>query len=378
MKLTLVKERIQKGSALASKVVSTKSNLPILANLKLTAREDNVLQIEASDLELSISLQIPAKVEDTGEITVPARKFTEYLGSINAETLTIFEDGNQLTVETDRSTASFITMPVTDFPEIPVADTSRSVFLVETPTFKDMVKHVSFAAATGDAHPVLSGVLFRPVDSGDVDVVATDSFRLSKMTIPIEGDLQQDLIIPAVALREIDAIMGESLIHDESPTSISVGISEDGNQVFFQVGEVEVVSRLLDAEFPNYEKIMPGESNTTATFTTKQLVDVIRSTAIFASREAQAIKLTFNVESNQLDLSARSSELGMVDGSIIGEIEGDDITVGFNARYILDALGSFKGDTVTIGMGSTTAATMFTTSEEPAYTHIVMPMSLNE
>jgi len=176
MRLSLVTQRIQTTAQLASKAVSTKTNVPVLSNLLLTATKDNQLKIESSDLEISIKVAIQAKVDEPGQITVPAKTFTEYISTIKNDTVTLSSDGNQLMVSDGTNDASFVTMPAQDFPELPTYETQSDQAFLDPSLFRSLVKQTVFASASGDIHPVLTGVLFVFKHDHMVDVVATDSF----------------------------------------------------------------------------------------------------------------------------------------------------------------------------------------------------------
>lgn len=376
MRLSVVRERLYRGALFASKIVTSKSNLPILSNLLLTATPDNLLRIESSNLELSIRLTIPAKVEEEGQITIPARKFSEFLSLLSDETLTLHSDLRQLVVESNSNQASFVTMPATDFPELPSRQDQTNHMTFDPTLFRRMVKKVCFSAASGDTHPVLTGALFSQAEEGVLSIVATDSFRLSLFKMPTNAAMNGTIIVPAQALVEVDHLIADSSTQAES---VGVYFSREDNQIFFQVGEVEIISRLLEAEYPPYQRIFPSQFITTGIFSRAQFIEAIRATSLFASREGQAITVKFETDAQAIQLSARSSEVGSHTGRIAGEIQGDSVQLGFNSRYLLEGVSSFDSEKIRVQVSGTSTPVLIESADDNRdYQHIVMPMTLNE
>ena len=378
MRLSLVTQRIQTTAQLASKAVSTKTNVPVLSNLLLTATKDNQLKIESSDLEISIKVAIQAKVDEPGQITVPAKTFTEYISTIKNDTVTLSSDGNQLMVSDGTNDASFVTMPAQDFPELPTYETQSDQAFLDPSLFRSLVKQTVFASASGDIHPVLTGVIFVFKHDHMVDVVATDSFRLSIVTVPFEGNLEGSFIVPASALRDVDGLLADASAIDASDAPLTFMASSEQNQVFIKVGIVEVISRLLDAQYPDYQRIIPTEFVSKIELSAATFLDAVKTTAIFAEREGQSIKIMSNPLEGTLSLSAQSSAVGTYKGSSAATITGDAHTLGFNARYLVDAIQSIASDTLVMNISGPTQPTVFTGKDDAAYRHIVMPMTLTD
>ncbi|NTV30666.1 DNA polymerase III subunit beta [candidate division WWE3 bacterium] len=376
MRLSVIRERLYKGSLFAAKIVTTKSNLPILSNLLLTATPDNLLKIESSNLELSIRLTIAAKVEEPGQITIPAKKFSEFLSLLSDETLTLHSDLRQLVVESNSNQATFVTMPPTDFPELPSRQNQTNHMSFDPQLFRRMVKKVCFAAAGGETHPVLTGALLTQAEEGMLSVVATDSFRLSIYKLPTNAAMNGSIIVPAQALAEVDHLIADS---STSADNVGVFFSREDSQIFFQYGEVEIISRLLEAEYPPYQRIFPTQFVTTGTFNRSQFIEAIRATSLFASREGQAITVKFDKETQTMQLSARSSEVGSHTGKITGVLEGESIQLGFNSRYLLEGVSSIDAEQIRLKIsGMSTPVLLEAIDDRHDYQHIVMPMTLNE
>lgn len=380
MHLGVVRDRLLWAISLASKTATNRSNLPILSNILLTASTENYLQVESSNLELSTRLRIPAKIAEAGQTTVPARKFTDFLSSLSSETLDLVIDKKQFVVKSKESEARFVTMPANEFPELPTFAGTQAPVLIKVSEFRTMVKQVAFAAATSDTHPVLTGVLFDWTDGKELVSVATDSFRLSYTAISAQVSEGSQAIVPVSALTEVDRLLTDAQVVSMEPEFVSMRVSEGENQVFFQVGDVEVISRLLESNFPDYQRILPKEFNLTVRFNRIDLLNSIRSTAIFAAREGQVVKLTFDPSQGTLKSTARSTEVGAFEGSVLGDFEGSSesvIELGFNAKFLLDGIAAFNSNQIIMQIVNPTAPVLFSAEIDAGqFKHVVMPMSL--
>lgn len=362
---------------MASKVVTTKTNLPILSNLLLKADSNNVT-IEATNIDLSVRLVIPAKVEESGSVTVPARKFTEYLGTLQGEHCDVSIDKMQVVVSGDKDHARFVTMPTEDFPQLPDEESVKSRIVVGTSELTPVLKQVVFAAAQSEMNPVLSGVLFEPTESGQLTVVATDTFRLSVRTLGVGSPVEGSFIVPAAALVELSHYLGDSYFTESAQgEGVEVALSAQENQVFFRYGDVLIMARLLEADFPPYKKALLDDYSTVVSVSSADLLRAIKRTAIFASREAQAMRLNVNAQEGVLELSAQSMEVGSHVGRVEASIEGQSVELGFNSRYLAEGIESFAAQEIKIYIKGETSAVMFTSAQDQNYRHVIMPMVLH-
>ena len=389
MQVGVIQSKLAWGINLASKIVSTKTNLPILSNLLLTTQDDNTLQIESSNLELSIRLKVPAKVSEPGRITIPARKFADYVSAVKEKNLELRVDKNQLTVKGERVETSFVTMPAGDFPDLPVAEKDASFLALKTSDFRHLTKKTVFATASRADQPVLTGVLFDFNGAGKLVCAASDSFRLSVTEMGLATDLARKIIVPAPALTEVDRLISDETNRDPENRldELQISFGPDQNQIFFQVGQVEIVSRLLEAEFPDYNRLIPTEFATTGVFDRIGLLDAIRTTAIFSSREGQLIRVKFQPDAGKIQLTAQSSEVGSHADQLGGEIEGNEVELGFNSRYLIEGLGSIETSQVKLSVTDAKRPVLLEPVVESSsagsgkkstatYRHIIMPMDL--
>ena len=360
-------------------VVEKRATLPILANLLLETGEDS-LQVGASDLEVTIRGSAPAKIKEAGSVTLPAAKLFEIARSLpDAEVRFKLLDRNQVSITCDRTRYRIAGQPRDEFPSFPEIDESAGVTLPGA-TLNHMIERVAFAITMDDPRYSLNGALFL-LDGGKLTLVATDSHRLAFVSSEIEAKGDLKLIVPRKALVEVQKLTAD-LDDDET---ILFGKSE--NQIFFRVGAHRLTSNLLEGNFPRYSNVMPESCKTSVAVPVDDLSKAVRRVSLLASdRYGRAVKL--GLSKGKLDLSSKT-EVGEAQETLQIDYEGDDINIGFNARYILDFLGVVGGDTVNLDLNPVKAGSedRGEASEKPGqlrpggpagldYRYVVMPMHL--
>lgn len=378
MQAQVLRENLVSAVSTASRVIESKPNLPVLSNLLLTAGADQLV-IESSNLETSMRINVRAKIESEGQTTLPARKLTDYLNTLTESKLTLLEDNSKFVVKAESSAAEFVTLPADDFPSLPSAGDQKLRLPAEK--IARLTTQTTFAASKDEVRPVLTGVLFK-LEADRITAVATDGFRLSEAQVvwggqTVNGDGVSEMIVPAKALQEVKRVLaGEE---------VQLALSEDQNQLIFTVGGVEIITRLLEAEYPDYQQIIPIDFTTQAVFATEELINKVKLAAIFARQEGQTIRLFFDAESGQVKLRSQSSEVGEHEGELSGEVQGTPMQVGFNAGYLLEGLNSMRSERVRLklkeGGEGRVAPVLFVPegeSDELDYRHIIMPVRLEE
>ncbi|MFN8487195.1 MAG: DNA polymerase III subunit beta [Caldilineaceae bacterium] len=406
MRLSCFQENLAKGLSIVSRAVSSRSTMPVLSNILLEAK-DNQLRLAATNREIGINCWIGAKVEDEGAITVPARLLSEFVNSLPPERIDM-----ELTTRTQtlhlncaRYDANMKGIDAYEFPLIPtanpVAETGdqESAGMVEvrdglrielaTTGLRKMIDQVIFAASTDESKPTLTGV--EVSFKGDhLSMAATDGYRLSVRSVQmsqgmVEGDLT--VIVPARSLGELARISADA----EESRPVQVIVTQARNQILFQLWgkseesrgsfhRVELVSELIDARFPDYRAIIPKSKTTRTVVDTAALLKAVRVAFLFARDNANIIRLAAvpnNGEHNgQVRLTATSTEMGDNVNEIDAMVEGDNIEIAFNAKYLIDVLGQIDQPQVVL---ETTQATRPGTIRpiglgEEEFLHVVMPM----
>jgi len=378
VKLSCLQENLDKGLNIVSKAVPAKSTLPVLNNILLVTDQGR-LKLAATNLEVAISCWIGAKVEEEGSITVPASLITEFVRSLPNDRIDISLSARTKTMNLRcaRFDANIRGIDAEEFPTLPSTGDGFKI-LVDGVTLAESISQVVFAAANDDSRPVLTGVLvtFR---GGNMTMVAADGFRMAIKTTPLGSVVQEDIsiIVPARALRELGRIVADS----EEPVEISV--TSNRNQALFRTGNVELVSRLIEGQFPPYERIIPPPSPNKVVVSTREFLNANRTTSIFARDNSNIVRLQFTpgeegMTSGKMILTATSAEVGDNVGEIDAVVVGQPPQIAFNSRYLDEMLKVLeKSSQLTMEMNSSSSPGTFRPVGDEGYLHIIMPMHTN-
>lgn len=374
MKLICFRKDLNSALASAARTVSSKPALPVLSHLLLTAKP-NGLVIQSTNLEISLSVMLTAKVEEEGKTIVPVRQILDFVSSLTVEKLSIELAESLLKISGENFEAKIPVLAASEFPGFPVFPPEVSgVFKKEA--LRAFIQKVTFAAGVDLSRPALTGVLLKAEDNR-LFVAATDGFRLSEYITALPRNGQEksfgQLIIPARAFSEIGHLLSEAAAEEE----VSFGITEDKNQIGFKLGNTVLFSRLIEAEYPDYRKIMPTEFNFEVAVEKDQLTRAVKSVAIFSPREGLLVRLQ-SQEQGILEVSARSSETGEGRLKLMVETQGASFILGINSRFLLDGLNSFSGSKVKILIKEEIAPITLLSVEEPDYKHIIMPIRIEK
>lgn len=378
MKFTVSQSEFLKALNIGSRSLLTKANLPILSNVLVNAKKESV-ELLTTNLETACRVNINAKVESVGETSVVGRTIGEFVSQLEGAELVVEKLGEELVVETAGVGARFGTMDPADFPAIPRVE-GGSGFSVEVGKLSSAVSSVVFCAAVDESRPILTGVLCQATKKGLV-FVSTDGFRLGNALLEIQNStlaLGLKFIVPAKALAEIAKIGEEVGVKlPEKKRQVEVLVSDSLNQAVFRIGEVEFTSRLIEGTFPAWEKLIPNEFVTQAVIDKQELVKVVKIASIFAREAGNIVKLKLSPEgkSGQLSVAAAASQVGSSDSTIKTDLKGKGGEIAFNFRYILEALATIEGDTVSFEMNESLNPGRISPPEGNFF-HIIMPVRL--
>lgn len=329
LKAVCARKDLFEGVQTVGHAVSGRSALPILSHI-LMQSEDDGLRLSATDLELSISLKIPGHVEEEGGLTAPARLLTELLGSLPDSDVALSVDrSHAVRLHCNRSDYKLLGLPAEEYPKLPeVKDENR--FVIAQSVLRDMIKQTVFAVSTDETRAILTGILM--VFEGEtLRFVATDTHRLAVRTASVkEGHGAQQAIVPARAMNELMRIL------EDAEGEVSVRLSE--NQVLFVTPQgISLVSRLIEGQFPNYQRVIPTAFQKRLTLKTSDFQKAVRRASIVARNAAN--RLILRTQGEMLTITAESSLEGNAYEEIEVAREGDDVEIAFNAKYLLDVLG---------------------------------------
>ena len=376
MKVTVLQENLTRGLSTVSKAVSPRSTLPVLANI-LIASDEGRLRLSATNLEMGITCWIPARIEEEGSTTVPARTFNDLVSTLPADQVMLKLDvqTQTLNVRGGTSTNDIKCIDAQEFPPLPVPDLDGAM-QINSGDFREMIHQVAFAASTDEARPVLMGVLIQ-VDKDKLTMAAADGFRLSVrnavLSTPVPAPVSA--IIPAQALKELARVAGDA----EEP--IYMVLPKGRGQVIFRVKDVEVVSQLIDGTFPDYHQIIPRSYKSRTLVSTASLLKACKQAEIFAREGSNVAR--FNIKNSQgemqpseVEISATSEETGKSETIVEATVDGGGLLIAFNVKFLREALEVIRTPNVALETSAPNAPGVVKPVGEDDYLHVIMPMHL--
>jgi DNA polymerase-3 subunit beta len=367
MKLTVLQENLAKAVTQASRFVSLRSQLPILGNILLRATKTK-LCVSSTNLEISILTEFGAKIEEEGEISIPSKVLSELVNNLPKENVTLESDKEQLKISTSGFTSKVLGMNASDFPKIP--GTLAKPFDLPKKEILESLSQVVFATSTDETRPVLTGVLVI-LGKQNLTLVATDGFRLSQKKINLSAQKNEPSIQKFVVPKGILGELGRSL---EEVSEVQFEIREKEKQIIFGLGDIVLSSRLLEGEYPDFEKIIPKSASITVRLDKEEFLRAVKLASIFAREAANIVKLKLSKDS--VKVLAESSSSGSQEMNVEAKIEGDvkGFEISFNYRFLEEFLHSVVGDEVKMEFTTTDKAGVFTDSADSNYLHLIMPV----
>ena len=367
MKLSVMQENLARGLSVVSRAVSSRSTLPVLANVLLRT-EDAGLKLTATNLEIGITAWVPGRIDTDGALTVPARLITDVVSGLPAgERVDLVVDGTTLEIRAGRYQTHLRGIDAEEFPVIPAAG-DRPTTRVAQRLMRRALAQVAFAAATDEARPILTGVLTK--FTGDrLTLAAADNYRIAVKTVPVLDPVEETtLVVPARSYQELMRILGDT----DDPVEIMLAPSK--SQVLFHVEGTELVSRLIDGQFPNYQQVLPSSHASRAVVDTEEMLKAVRLSALIASSAANVVRLRVGENGTGGITIAAAADVGDAEGQIEAALEGDPVTIAFNARYLTEALANVDADQLALEFSGPLSPGVLKPTEDADYVHVIMPV----
>lgn len=388
MKASCMQENLAKGLAIVSRAVATRSTLPVLGNI-LIATDQGRLKLSATNLEIGLTCWVGAKVEEEGATTVPARTFVDLVNALPPDRVDLEHNVRMqtLNIKCARFDNNVRGIDAHEFPLIPTADESHAIHIAPH-ALRQMIEQVTFAAATDETRPILTGVLAKfetapSAQTGLLTFAASDGFRISVRLTPLVESVPAPMsaIIPARTLGELGRIIGSGgpqFAPQENP--ISITLTPAKSQILFHLDNVELVSQLIDGNFPDYHPIIPKKWTTRVVVNTADLMKAYKAANVFARESANIVRLTITpgneLTPGHITVNATSAESGDTVGEIDAAIEGNPIEIAFNAKFMLDVLSAVGTPQIAIEMTTATSPAMIRAVGDDDFIHVIMPMHL--
>ncbi|MGC8881062.1 MAG: DNA polymerase III subunit beta [Minisyncoccia bacterium] len=373
MKFITLVDSFKKAVGLAERITSKNITLPILNNLLIETNK-NKIHIKATDLEIGIEINVLGKTEKEGKVVIPAKTFNNFLNSLTEEKINLEAKENNLRAESGKFKALFQGFNSEDFPIIPQIKTDKYLE-IEKSLLKEGLEQVILSIGYSANYPELSSVLFKLEKEG-LKLVGTDRYRLAVKTIPLEKiktNIKEDwqAIVPLRTIGEVIKILSEE-IEESSPI---ITISPDPNQIQFMTEEVRLISRIINAQYPEYEKAIPLNFEKQAILKRNDLKEAIKVTGIFSGK-INDVKFRFNPSKKEVVLEAREPALGQSETLLNPlEISGEELEIRFNYRFFLDGLEASRGEEIFIGLNKENTPVLIRGREENDFLYILVPLT---
>lgn len=367
MKLSLMQENLARSLQVVSRAVSSRATLPVLANVLLRT-EDAGLKLTATNLEIGITSWVPGRIDAEGAITVPARLLTDVVNSLPPDERVELdsEGGTTLRLRAGRQQASLRGIEADEFPVIPPIG-ERPTTRINQKVLRAALAEVTFAAATDEARPILTGVLTR-FEGDRVTLAAADNYRIAVKSFDALDPVEEtSLVVPARTYHELERLLGDT----DDPVDLILSPSK--NQIVFHLEGVDLVSRLIDGQFPNFQQVIPASHTTQAEVEREELLKAVRLSALIASSSANVVRLRVEPEASAITMVA-AAEVGDTEAQVEAQVEGDPLTVAFNARYLQEALANVDGARISLGFSGPLSPGVLRPVGDDGYVHVIMPV----
>lgn len=374
MKLVIARSELLKALGRIQAIVEKRNSMPILANALLSATKEGrqgKLEVAGYDLEVGIRGVHDADVKTAGALTVSAKKFFEVVRELPDEPVSLSSTANNfLEVVCARTRFHLAGTSSDEYPAIPTS-VDRSLARIQAALLSTMIERTMYASSTDEARYNLNGVYFEVLpDVGKIRMVATDGHRLAYSDRTVGEDassLQSGVIIPRKGLGEL-----KRLVDEEDADEIEVGFA--GNSAVVRKGDVTLVMRLIEGEFPNYRQVLPKAPRVQLTLAHEPFVQSLRRVALLSTERSRAVRVVLS--SGRMVLSSQSPDLGDASEELDVDYAGDEVTLGFNARYLLDALVAFRAKEIQLGFHDELSPAQLRPADDLDSLAVVMPMRL--
>lgn len=365
MRFSINKVELQNAISVVLKGVSTRSTLPVLSGILITAERDRI-NLQTTDLEVSIQYSAPALVEEEGRSVVPGKLFSEIVKNLPDAAVHVRVEEEQAFITCDTSSFSIKALNPDDFPGFPAVDVQQRIEIPFS-QFASMVKRVSRVVSRDESRPILTGVLVT-LESGLLRMVATDSYRLAvtEATLNSAADDFQ-AVISGSFLSEIASL-------PKTEANISLALAE--NQIVVTCQDTVFINRRIEGNFPNYKQLLPDTYVTRATVDVDHLVAGVKRASLMGP-SSSPVRFDLNVASQTTQISAASQDIGSAQETLACEIEGEDIEIAFNYAYVLEGLAAVGSDEVYLEVQSSMKPGIFRAPAPENYLYLVMPVRLS-
>lgn len=361
MLATVIREKFNQALQTLNRVATNRGQLPILSSVLITIKDSKV-SLSATNLELAVVFSIGGKIEKEGSVAVPAKLLADFVSNLSDDSIQLDLQETSLKVSSKSSVSTIQGSHGSDFPAIPES-VSKTKLTLNCHDLKTGLSKVIIATSNDDTRPILTGVSFSRQEN-KIILAATDSYRLVENKISSDGPDVSPIVIPSKSVQELLRTL---------PEDGTVNMYMDENQIKFIFGDIEIVSRLIDAEFPNYQSLIPQKSETNILVKTQNLLRITKIASLFAKESAGSITLKADQESQQIEINSIASQIGENTSTAQAKIDiGGEVVL--NSQYLIDALTTIDSDEVEFRFSGRQNPCVITPFGSLDHVQLIMPL----
>ena len=375
MHIICLQKKLKQALNITEKIIGRNLTLPILNNLLLSIKGSR-LKVSSTNLEIGINSWVVGKVQDEGNITIPARLLTDFVNNLPNEKVELKVKDKQLDIKCKNFKASLKGLSADDFPIIPKIK-DKPLLKIKGSILKNGLSQVVEMTSLSESRPEISGIFMKFSSSNNksnndlIKLAATDSFRLAEKNLEINSDSKilktQSIIIPQRTVQEINRILGEE------ETEVEIILSN--NQILFDLGYAQIISRLIDGQYPDYQQIIPNNFLTEVIVNRSELINNIKVASLFSGK-INDIKVLINPQKSFLEIIAKDADIGENKSKVDADIQGKEVEVIFNYKYLLDGLNNIFSDKVVLGLNDESKPVVVRPVGDISYTYVIMPIKV--
>ncbi len=373
MNISCTQENLQQGLSIVSHIANKNTNLPILSNILIKVESKEII-FSTTNLEIGVKAIIRGKIEQEGELCVDAKLLTDYIQLLPKERVDLTTSDDILHILCNKQKTKVKTQPSTDFPLLPTLK-KESPYLINGKVFKEVVSKIIFAVANLETRPEISGVLLS-FEGKNLTLVGTDGYRLAEYILPLieNNNKDQKIIIPVKTLQEISRILSvfKDDVNLENQENIEIYLNE--GQILFSYNNIELISRIIDGQYPEYKEIIPQSFITKIVSNTNNLIKTIKTASLFTKSGIFDIQLEFSKDAQEIIINSSSNQIGENQSSIPAQITGESILITLNYRYLLDGLQNCTGDEIEISLIDSNSPCIIKPVSDSKYLYLIMPI----
>lgn len=371
MKISCTQENLNQGLLIVSHLTNKNANLPILANILIKV-EDKILTLAATNLEIGVVAQVRGRAEANGDFTVNGRLLSDYIGLLPKERVDLELEEDFLKINCQNQQTKIKGQPAADFPLIPKIK-KENPYIISAQEFKQALNKVLFAVSVSETRPEISGV-FMFFNKEELILAATDSYRLAEKKIKLaeSANGEKRIIVPVKTLQEVSRILGvfKDEVVVDSAENIEICVSD--SQIMFSYNNVDLISRLIEGQYPDYQQVIPNNFKTETTVNNEELIKAVKTASLFTKNGIYDIKLS--LVKDKIVITSSSAQTGENISSVAAETVGEENEIVLNYRYLLDVLPSIGSDKTVFKLIDGNSSCLVKAKDKDDYLYIVMPI----